>query len=401
MAKYRFLYAVLYIGALAFALAYESKLTFVLFAGVAVLPLVTLLLMVISGLLLKLEVTPDSEYVGKLQDFGISVRVINRFIIPVSPMMIIGTFHDRNGNVIEGRRLVLSTGALRKSEYVFDGYIRCRGEYVLGIERAEIFDLLRIFRFRMRRAPMCTVIVTPRRILLDETSALCTDDYDSSITKISFMESGSFASVRKYEDGDLMKHVHWKLSAKHDELMVKQSEQNLGSSALIITDIHSFSEDNDSDLRSADAAVEAALALTRKIITDGRTAVNIYRTGDGRTDVFSAAKNDDYEKLLSLFSVIPVTEAGKGAETLVPRTAEYLTGNEPLFIITTEMDADTFAAIERAVGSSCGEIRIYLTASRPDAALTAEVNAAKNASVWMIDPDDISLSLRNSMDRSV
>ncbi len=401
MAKYRFLYALLYIGSLVLALCYESRLTFVLFVGVAALPIVTLILMVLSGLLLKLEVEPDADYVGKLQDFGIKVRVINRFIMPVSPMMIIGTFHDRNGNVIAGRRLVMSVSALHKCEYVFEGNIRWRGEYELGIEHAEIFDLLRIFRFRLRKTPMHNVIVTPRRILLDETSALCTDDYDSSITKISFMESGSFASVRKYEDGDLMKHVHWKLTAKHDELMVKQSEQNLGSSALIITDIHAVSEDTDSALRSADAAVEAALALTRKIITDGRTAVNVYRTGNGRPDVISAVKNEDYEKLLSVFSVIPITEPDKGAEELIPRASEHLTGNEPLFIITTGTDADTFADIMRAVGNSIGEIRLYLTASKPSASLFAEVNASKNASLWVIDPDDVSLSLRNSMGFSI
>ena len=151
MAKYRLLYAVIWIGAAAFALSYESKLTFVLFAGTAALPIVTLLLMILSGLLLKLEVIPDEEYVGKLQDFGVKVRVVNRFIIPVAPMMIIGTFHDRNGNVMEGRRLVLSVSALRRCEYSFEGNIRCRGEYVLGIEHAEIFDLLRIFRFRLRK----------------------------------------------------------------------------------------------------------------------------------------------------------------------------------------------------------------------------------------------------------
>ena len=396
MLKYRLLYAVMFIGAAAFALAYESKLTFVLFIGVAVLPIVTLILVVLSGVLLKLEVIPDSDYVGKLQDFGIKVKVINRFIMPVSPMMIIGTFHDRNGSVISGRRLVLSASALRKCEYVFEGNIRCRGEYILGVEKAEIYDLLRIFRFRMRKTPMVRIVVTPRRVLLDETTALCTDDYDSSITKISFMESGSFASVRKYADGDLMKHVHWKLSAKHDELMVKQSEQNLGSSALIVTDIHEFSENADENMQAADAAVEAALALTRKIISDGRTAVNIYRTGGGRTDELSAVKTEDYERLLNIFSVIPITEADNGAAALVTRAAEHLTGNEPLFIITTGMDGDTFADVLRTVGSTCGEIRVYVTV-RPGQSLIAQVSAAKNASLWVIDPDDISLSLRNSM----
>ena len=390
---------IIFIATAAFALSYESKLTFVLLIGVIVLPLITLILMVLTGLLLKIEVIPDSEYVGKLQEFSVRVKVVNRFIMPVSPMMIIGTFHDKTGSVLPGRRLVLSTGALRQCEYSFDGNIKCRGEYILGIEHAEIFDLLRLFRFRMRKTPMCSITVMPRRIMLDETDALCTDDYDSSITKVSFMESGSFASVRKYEDGDLMKHVHWKLSAKHDELMVKQSEQNLGSSALIITDLHAVSEVEDENLQAADSAVETALALTRKIIADGRTAVNVFRPGNGRANVFSAAKDDDYEELLAMFSVIPVTDPKHGSEALVPKAAEYLTGSEPLFIITPKLDAKTFSAILYAAEGQSGEIRVYLTASKPEKALLAAAEAAKKSSVWVIDRDDISLSLRNSMQR--
>ena len=397
MAKYRLLYGLLYAGSAVFALAYESKLSFVLFAGVAILPVITLILLILSGMLLKIEVVPDATYVSKRQTFSVAVRVANRFIVPVSPMMITCTFHDEDGSVISGRRLVLSTSALRRTEYVFTGSIRYRGEYVLGVEDAVIYDLLRIFRFRIRRSPVCTITVTPRRILLEEAASLCTDDFDSDITKVSFMDSSTFSSVRPYEEGDLLKRVHWKLSAKQDELMVKQAEQNLGSSALIITDMHSFSPEEEDDLRAADAAAETALALTKKIIEDGRTAVNIYRPADGEVDVFPADRPEAHEHLVSVFAVLPVTENGAGAEALVPRAAEELTGTEPVFIITPETDAEVFASIVREIGDLCGEIRLYLTASDPDAKLTAEVQAAKNAAVYRIDPEDVAISLRNSL----
>ena len=397
MAKYRILYALLYLGAAVFALAYESKLSFVLFAGVALMPPVTFVLMLLSGLLMKIEVIPEADHVGKLQDFEITVKVKNRFVIPAAPMMVTGTFHDKNGSVIPGRKLVLSAAALRKCDYSFKGNISFRGEYMLGIENAEIYDLLRIFRFKLKHTPMCRITVMPRRVMLDETTALCTDDYDSTITKVSFMESGSFASVRKYADGDLMKHVHWKLSAKHDELMVKQSEQNLGSSALIITDLHSISENEDDNLKAADAAVETALALTRKIISDGRTAVNIYRTSDEHTDIKTAEKIDDYERLVSVFAVIPVTKKDAGAEKMISHAADNLTGSEPLFIITPKMKASALTDILNAVGNMCGEIRLYLTASDPDDMLAAQAGAAGNVSVWRIDQEDIALSLRTSM----
>ncbi len=396
MAKYRILYALLFISSVAFALSYESRLSFILLVSVTALPVVTLILLILSGLLLKLEVLPDTVFVSKRQTFGVAVRVTNRFIVPVSPMLITCTFHDEDGNVIAGRKLVLSANALRQSEYVFRGNIRYRGEYILGVEDATVYDLLRIFRFRVRKKPTCTITVTPRRIQLDEAASICTDDYDSDITKISFMDSSSFSSVRPYEDGDLLKRVHWKLSAKQDELMVKQPEQNLGSSALIITDMHSFSPEAEDDLRAADAAAETALALTRKIIEDGRTAVNVFRPQDGVADVFSAARAEDHEHLVTVFAVLPITERGAGAEALVPKAAEWLTGSEPLFIITPETDGELFASVVREVGDACGEIRLYLTAAQPDQKLITEVQAAKNASVYRIDPEDVAISLRNS-----
>jgi len=397
MAKYRFLYALIYVGSAAFALSYESKLTFVLFAGVALLPVVSLILLILSGLLLKIEVVPDTAYVGKMQDFELMIKITNRFIIPVSPLLIRGTFQEPDGTVTEDRHLVLNAGPLQKSEYSFGGCIRYRGEYRLGIESAVIYDLLRIFKFKLRHTPACMVTVTPRRIMLDETNALCADDYDSSITNVSFMDSGSFASVRKYADGDLMKRVHWKLSAKHDELMVKEMEQNLGSSALIITDMHAVSGNADENMRVADACVEAALAITRKIISDGRSAVNVYRMNDSDIGVLSAEKPEDYEKLVSLFAVLPITETGKDAESLIPRAAEQLSSTEPVFIITPELDAKVFTSMVNRFGTSCGEIRVYVTDPKPSAELTAAVETVRGATLSILDPDDVSVSLRNSL----
>ncbi len=397
MAKYRFLYILIILASAVFAFAYESKLSFVLFVSVLALPVVTLILLILSALLLKLKVEPETLYVGKQQDFIIDIKVVNRFILPVSPMMITGTFHDSAGNVISDRHLVLSANALRKSDFAFGGNIRYRGEYHLGIEHAEIYDLLRLFRIRLKNIPGCTVTVTPRRIILDDNNALCADDYDSTITNVSFMDSSSFVSVRKYEDGDLMKHVHWKLSAKHDELMVKEMEQNLGSSAIIITDIHSISADDDENMRAADAVAESALAITRKIISDGRSALNIYRTHENKVNMLTAEKNEDYEQLVSIFAVLPITETGKGAESLISTAADHLSGSEPLFIITPELDEQAFSFIIDKTSSVCGQLRIYLTGSKPSPQLIAAAEAVGNASVMYIDPDDVAVSLRNSM----
>ena len=113
--------------------------------------------------------------------------------------------------------------------------------------------------------------------------------------------------------------------------------------------------------------------------------------------MMTAEKNEDYEQLISVFAVLPITEAGKGAESLITRAADHLSGNEPLFIITTELDENAFSSIIDRAGTLSGQIRIYLTGSKPSQQLISAAQAVSNASVMYIDPDDVAVSLRNSM----
>ena len=398
MAKYRFLYLLLYAAAAIFALSYESKLTFVLFLGTAILPAVTFVLMLISRLLLKTEVTPKQVYSRKLENFDMVVKITNRSFIPVSPLHIIGIFQDEEGNVSGGRRLIVSVMPFSDSEYVFGGNVKYRGEYLLGLERAEIYDLLRIFKMKIKLEPDCSAVIAPRRLNIDESSALCGDELDSSVTRVSFMDSSVFASVRKYEDGDLLKHVHWKLSAKQDELMVKQFEQNLGSSAVIITDTRAIYEDPDDNMCVIDAVIESALALSDKIISDGRCAVNIFRAPEGDIQMISAQTHEDYEQLFTVYSVISSNETDKSAAEMICETADTFTPGEPIFIMAPEMTGEELDSILELIDDTTSEIRIYLTGGADDPELLARVEESRGVSVYGIDPDDISLSLRSSME---
>lgn len=397
MAKQRLLYILFLLAALALALGYESRLTLVLLIAAVAMPLVSFLLLLITRLLLRVETAPKSMFVHKLQEFSVGVKVKNRFILPVSPLRLTGNFHDSDGRVTGERQLIVSVMPFSTAEFLFTGNILYRGEYKLGLEAVDIYDLMRLFRFRIRLIPDCTVTVAPRRFSIDDDNVLSGDDFDSNRTNPSFMENTAFASVRKYADGDSLRHVHWKLSAKQEELVVKQMEQNLGSNTIIIADTTGIFSEEEDNMRTVDAVVESALAFTRKIISDGRCAVNLFRGASGEAEIVAAETRSDYEQLFLAYSALPISEEGTGAAMLAAEQKNVFDNAETLFIIAPALTADQLHSIMSCGGETMRSIRIYLTGEKADDKLMAAAAARSNISIFGIDPEDIGLSLRNSM----
>lgn len=398
MAKYRFLYILLLLGSVALAVGYYSRFTFIIMLSVIAMPLVSFVLLLCTRLFLKIESAPKKVFVHKLQQFDIVVRVKNRFIIPVSPLRITGIFHDEDGTIREDRQLILSVMPFSTSEFSFGGNIRYRGEYLLGYKEAWLYDFLRLFRFKIKLNPDCSVIVSPRRLSLDDNNALCDDDYESTRTTMSFFENTSFSSVRKYTDGDSLRHVHWKLSAKQDSLIVKQMEQNLGSNASILVDITSHFLDDEKDMAATDAVVETALAITQKIISDGRRAINLYRNVKGEAEISAVENKDDYEKLFALYSVVPIFNAELGAVSLLREIGSFFSDNETLFIITPKLSGTDLKKILESGAHRAKNIRIYLTGEKISDSLAEAAVTYDSISIFEISPDDVGISLRNSME---
>lgn len=394
MRRNRLFYAVLLIAAAVFAGIYQSKLTFLLLVVLIILPIATLFLLIIERFALKLEIKPQALFVQKLCRFSITVTIRNRFIIPMSPVCIRGVFQDDDGSLIPDKTMIVSVMPFCKTELLFSGCLKYRGEYYLGTYEAELYDLLGIFRARIRLAPSSRVVVTPRRLTLDRTDALCVDELESPQTKLSFFDSNSFSSVREYSEGETLRYVHWKLSAKQDELMVKQMEQNLGANSVIVTELTGYSEDNEDNIRAADAAVETSLALTSKIIADGRSAVNLFRTDEETAELFAVESTADFEKLYGIFSVIPVTENG-GISALVGKINEHSLSAETVFISAVKIDAEVLRRLLGSGLSDCKKIRLLLTGGEPDKTLVSLLETDLRLSISVIDAEDIAVSLRN------
>lgn len=397
MIKYRVIYIFVLSAAVIFAAAYESKLTLVLMITLFLLPVASFLILLIQRLALSFEITPKSIFTTKQRRFSIVVKIRNRFIFPISPMKITGIFQDTDGNLITDKLMIVSVMPFSKSEFIFNGHLRYRGEYMLGVTGAEIYDFLGIFGMKIKLIPDSRVVVAPRRLTIGQNGALCSDENDSLRTEFTFFENDSFSSVREYADGDSLRRVHWKLSAKMDKLMVKQSDLNLSSSAAIVIDTTTVNYDDIKGECEVDAVLEAALAIARKVIGEGSSAACVYSDEKDGAEAVVAETAEDYEYLYYKFSVIPVGERTDGATGLIRGAEKLIRENELVFIIAPELRADELRAALAEGLVKAKSIRIFLTSGAPDSDFVNIVNEDPRIRVAEIDPENIASSLEAAL----
>ena len=127
--------------------------------------------------------------------------------------------------------LLPRTGVRKEAELV----CRYRGEYNVGVKNIQVQDYLRIFRFTYRFSSPLRVRVKPDMVVLDELNSVDVNVLTTVNTPVNPTEPDVL--VRKYEVGDDIRYVNWKLSAATGELLIRKriGEEQQGISILFGT----------------------------------------------------------------------------------------------------------------------------------------------------------------------
>jgi hypothetical protein len=71
----------------------------------------------------------------------------------------------------------------------------------------------------------------------------------------------TISDVRKYQYGDILKRIHWKLTARTQELMVKKFQSTSETNTLILLDLRKNNYSSGENIMLEDKLIEAAVAV--------------------------------------------------------------------------------------------------------------------------------------------
>ena len=142
--------------------------------------------------------------------------------------------------------------------------IRClyRGEYPVGIESVITKDFFGIFTITYPCRSLIKVTVNPRIVSIKEL-AIAPKELDEKKRKLNqAADRIPDAEVRPYQDGDALKRIHWKASAKEGRLLVRKYTDEPRTEVVFISDFYKLPLDQLSELIYEDKMIETSIALT-------------------------------------------------------------------------------------------------------------------------------------------
>src|SRR5215468_5121019 len=137
-----------------------------------------------------------------------------------------------------------------------------RGKFVVGPMRVRIADVFGLVELTANFATKNTLTVTPKIVPLisASTRGSWSNDGDGR-TRMTAAAGEDDVIPREYRDGDELRRVHWRSTARYGELMVRREEQRWRNRATIFLDTRQGGHGGRGPASSFEYAISAAASI--------------------------------------------------------------------------------------------------------------------------------------------
>ncbi|MBO5897444.1 MAG: DUF58 domain-containing protein, partial [Clostridia bacterium] len=232
------LYGVLFVVALAFTQLLRSRVSHLFFWFMLLLLPVMLLYTLIARAALKVYLETERTDVEKEQSCPYELRLINA--APLAYPFVDAVLRVPRADAVRTTlvRMRVSLPPLSSCSMRNEVRFRFRGTYEIGIQCFYVYDFFRIWRVRVDVDEYHNVLVLPRRCQPDGDGSVARSDMAQTVTQTPFCyDRSEVRDVRDYRPGDPLKDVHWKLSSKSEELLVRDFSGGSSDRTILYCDL--------------------------------------------------------------------------------------------------------------------------------------------------------------------
>jgi hypothetical protein len=221
-------------------------------------------------------ITPVRVQAG--QTATVRLRLENASRLPTGLML--AEDRIRNFGLASPPRYILDgieRGGARELTYPLRSDLR--GRYEIGPLEIRVVDAFGLVELGRSFSSRSTLVVTPRVVPLPRAaSAISWSGDGDGLTRTTAAAGEDDVIPRAYRDGDELRRVHWRSTARYGELMVRREEQRWRNRATVLLDTRRAGHAGSGVASSFEFAVSAAASvgvhlaregLDGQLITDG------------------------------------------------------------------------------------------------------------------------------------
>lgn len=219
---------------------------------------------------------------------------------------------------------------------------RYRGRYQVGISRIRVTDFLGLFSITYRCPQTVNAVVLPRVIHLERLVYSPKSEAEEKERELSVREEIPNMQVRQYIRGDSMRRIHWKASARTQELKTRQYTEEPRKKNLLVLDLKRQSAYSDETrLIFEDKLLECALAIADYFLKIGTPLLIITERSGYRS--FTIGQAGDFQEFYGFCAEVDFS-AQAGAADLVRYVMQAEEEPSNCMVLTGQADEELFAS---------------------------------------------------------
>ncbi|MFL5680726.1 MAG: DUF58 domain-containing protein [Chloroflexota bacterium] len=171
-------------------------------------------------------------------------------------------------------------------------------------------------------------------------------------------------TVRPWAPGDSFNRIHWKSTARHGEIQVKEFDLETTADAWIVLDLDRSAQGGRGDESTVEAAVRAAASIADKALTENRS-VGMTVNGHRMAILPADRGGRQHLKIMQLLAAVEGDSSTPLAEVIVG-TAGRLRRGMTAIIITPSLDTSWVRPLATLRSRGVGSVAITLDAAAFD-----------------------------------
>lgn len=189
------------------------------------------------------------------------------------------------------------------------------GEVRIACKEAAVRDLLNLFRLRVQKFPEIRMIVYPRKVNLQVELSQMTIGAPKSEGMMQNRKGNDLSEIfdiREYVPGDDIRSIHWKLSSKTENLILREASDPSHYNVVLLPDLgqNLLTEQNAEEIMNAAVAVGAAIG---ERLMEKRVSFCMALPAASGLKICEVKDRREMQRILALWLQCPVApESGDG-----------------------------------------------------------------------------------------
>lgn len=251
-----------------------------------------------------------------------------------------------------------------------------RGAHSLSNVFVKVTDLFHISSFEKTVCSDTKINVYPHIYKIKPITLSGLDIYREAADLRSRSEDPhTIKDVRKYREGDSIKKIHWKLSAKQDDLYVKNLDTISGEEIVLFVDMHSKNYSFDTKGIIEESIVDFSASIINQMIVRNLNIKVLLNTSAGR--YFELNDRAGFNRLMD-FLLLQKSDGATDLSQYIYENSSKLHRMNKIAIVVSELDPGLVGAL---MGMSSSGYSFSVFYCVEDQALTAYSEELRKAQV--------------------